>query len=145
MDSSDRDQIFGNSIIFENDYLASNGELVGLNKLIYRINGLYYKEVEAWKVILSITLCGTDEIGLTPERVTKNKGGIRSPDVEKLVSSFRPSAADLKAFNLKDGENDLVYEYHIRETVLEKVSVKIFMFKSSEKLIISDIDGTITK
>lgn len=145
MDSSDRDQIFGNSIIFENDYLASNGELVGQNKLIYRINGLYYKEVEAWKVILSITLCGTDEIGLMPERVTKNKGGIRSPDVEKLVSSFRPSAADLKAFNLKDGENDLVYEYHIRETVLEKVSVKIFMFKSSEKLIISDIDGTITK
>jgi LNS2 (Lipin/Ned1/Smp2) len=145
VDFSDRDQIFGNSIIFENDYLASNGELVGQNKLIYRINGLYYKEVEAWKVILSITLCGTDEIGLTPERVTNNKGDIRSPDVEKLVSSFRPSASDLKAFNLKDGENDLVYEYHIRETVLEKVSVKIFMFKSSEKLIISDIDGTITK
>lgn len=125
--------------------MSSNGELVGQNKLIYRINGLYYKEVEAWKVILSITLCSTDEIGQKPERVNSNKGGLRSPDVEKLVSSFRPSTTDLKSFNLKDGENDLVYEYNVNDSIFEKVAVKIFLYKWTDKLIISDIDGTITK
>lgn len=147
VDIAVRDEIFSLNIIFENDYLTSNGELVGQNILIYRINGLYYKEIEAWKVILGITLCGTEEIGQTPEKVgqRRNDNGLRSPDTEKMVRSFRPSASMLKSFNLRDGENDLVYEYHITESVLDKINVKIYLFKHTEKIVISDIDGTITK
>lgn len=146
VESNNRDEVFSRNIIFENDYLASKGELVGQSKLIYRINGLYYKEIEAWKVMVGITLCGTDQLGQTPERVTQKKGGAqRSPDVEKIISSFRPSGETLKSFNLKEGENSLTYTYYVAQGVLDQVSVKIYLYKSSDKVIISDIDGTITK
>lgn len=141
-----RDEVFCRNLIYENDYLTSRGELIGQNKLIYRINDFYYREVEAWKVIVGITLCGTDELGQTPEKVSKKRGvGLKSPDTEKIISSFRPSGEALKSFNLVEGENNLTYTYYVAGGVLDQVSVKIYLYNSTDKLIISDIDGTITK
>lgn len=143
----DRDEVFTRHIIFESEYLSNNGELVGIGKLIYRINDYYYKEIEAWKVMLGISMCGTEILQSTDKanKSSGKQGGVRSPDVERLISSFRPSATTLKGFNLKDGENDLTYEYYVSDTVVDKVEVKIFVFNPKEKIIISDIDGTITK
>jgi len=142
---------FNQSIVSENEYISSNESIVGKDRLMYRINGKYYRENEAWRVILGYKLCGTN--------VLQNKGadggnfvdtnGSGSQrilsDGEKLVSAYRPSSEQLKRMNLRLGENDLTYEFYLDDTVKETRSVKIFLYDSSAKLIISDIDGTITK
>ena len=42
-------------------------------------------------------------------------------------------------------ENDLTFHINYSNTVVRKLSIKIFCFKQNQKVIISDIDGTITK
>ena len=113
------------------------------------MNGQYYRESEAWKLILAINMCGSD-VDVKQERVvsgpkpTEDRKTV-SPNIEKLVSSLRPSAASLKSFNLRDGENSLAYEYYVTEGVMDKVEVKVYQYNHTDKIVISDIDGTITK
>ena len=148
-ESQMREVLFSRHQMSIPDYLASNGDSVGQNKLIYKINGQYYKEAEAWKLILGVTVCDT-EIAVKTQKVEecpKSPGGKRtiSPSVEKLVNSLRPSVGSLKSFNLKEGENNLTYQYSVTNTVLDKVEVKMYLYKNTDRLIVSDIDGTITK
>lgn len=145
-----REELFRKHIVCPTTFIGNNGDQVGKEKMIYKVNGQYFKEAEAWKMILSINMCGT-EVDAKNERVESAPGspgerrGTSSPNNEKLVSSLRPSAFSLTSFNLQQGENNLVYEYHVTEGVTDKVEVKIYLYNSTDKVIISDIDGTITK
>lgn len=118
---------------------------------MYKIGELYYSEVDAWKVILNSKIAGVD-IPTTQPNLNPNKpsssGNLPSPGLkpaEKLINAFRPSNGLLKRMNLKMGENDLSYEYYISSTTTDKINVKIFLYPHTAKIIISDIDGTITK
>lgn len=152
VDPGIRESHFTKHQTYPTELIGNNGEPIGQGKFIYRVNGEYYKEAEAWKIILGISMCST-EIDAKTEKVvhgpmspmsTQEKKCV-SPKSEKLVSSLRPSVTSLNSFNLKEGENDLVYEYHVTESVVDKVEVKIYLYKSTDRLVISDIDGTITK
>lgn len=140
----ERETEFTKNIVSESEYLASNSELVGKNKLIYRIEGKYYEEVDAWRVILGYNLCGTNVISMvsSPRKTFLPKS---SSDAPLKISTYRPSAESLKAMNLKDGENTIGYEYHVAEGVTDVIQVKLFVYPSKARIIISDIDGTITK
>jgi len=46
---------------------------------------------------------------------------------------------------LKLGENSLVYQYYISPGVVDKVQIKVFVYEPKDKIVVSDIDGTITK
>lgn len=43
------------------------------------------------------------------------------------------------------GENDLVYHVKYSRRVSTTIRVKVYVYDSNSKIIISDIDGTITK
>ncbi len=58
---------------------------------------------------------------------------------------FRPNNKILKAMGLKLGENSLVYQYYISPGVVDKVQIKVFVYEPKDKIVVSDIDGTITK
>lgn len=58
---------------------------------------------------------------------------------------FRPDSRTLEALNLKLGENRLVYQYYISPGVSDRVEIKVFVYGPRDKIIVSDIDGTITK
>lgn len=145
-----REEVFNKHRAFPTEFIGNNGVEVGQGNYIYRVNGQYYKETEAWKLILGINMCST-EIEVKAEKVAE---GTRIPEekkstslnnLDKLVSSLRPSEGDLKSFELREGENDLVYEYYVNDSVLDRVQVKIYLYNSNDKIVISDIDGTITK
>ena len=50
----------------------------------------------------------------------------------------------IRKFNLKMGPNKLVYSVNI-EGKIKSVEGSIYLYDSSDKVVISDIDGTITK
>lgn len=64
---------------------------------------------------------------------------------ELQIETVKPSHNILKQLNLHPGENDLIYRFKYSSTVSSDLSVKIFLYTEDSKLIISDIDGTITK
>jgi phosphatidate phosphatase LPIN len=69
-----------------------------------------------------------------------------------LILSFReyiqtaiPSSDTLKSLNLREGENDLTYVIADNPSQQVEIRVKIFLYASNKRLVVSDIDGTITK
>lgn len=58
------------------------------------------------------------------------------------IKSFGMSSKNLKKLNLKSGRNEIVFKLNGRN---QKLSANIYFWNKSEKIIISDIDGTITK
>jgi phosphatidate phosphatase PAH1 len=145
-DPQEKETLFSSNCI----NLASKSELVGQNKLIYKINGQYHKEPDAWREILTKTVIGASDLcPVSP--LSQNRNRIDSTyfqtamDSDKTIRSFRPSTTNLKRLELKEGENELTYEYYIAEGVLQKICIKIYLFNSTDKIVVSDIDGTITK
>ena len=47
--------------------------------------------------------------------------------------------------NLNLGENSLSYQYYISPGVTDRVEIKVFVYGPRDKIVVSDIDGTITK
>lgn len=62
-----------------------------------------------------------------------------------LIETVKPTSQTLEALKLKMGENDLSYRFSYAKGVFSQIKVKIFMYGPNSRLVISDIDGTITK
>lgn len=59
--------------------------------------------------------------------------------------SMRPSAAELSALPLRPGDNDV--RFVVRSTLqgIQEVSAKLFLWHADDRVVISDVDGTITR
>eukprot|EP01104_Vermistella_antarctica_P009207 TRINITY_DN2349_c0_g1_i1.p1 TRINITY_DN2349_c0_g1~~TRINITY_DN2349_c0_g1_i1.p1 ORF type:complete len:1063 (+),score=241.93 TRINITY_DN2349_c0_g1_i1:157-3345(+) len=58
--------------------------------------------------------------------------------------SLRPSSQQLKSFHLKPGQNRITF-YVKAERGVQQVTSQIYLWSSSDRIVISDIDGTITR
>lgn len=146
-----RPELFERNVVTQDDIVSQSDALVGKNRLVYKIGDVFYSEVEAWKVILNSKIGGAEIPTTKPDADPKkpsssgNLQALGAKPAEKLINAFRPSNGLLKRMNLKMGENDLAYEYFISSTTTDKINVKIFLYPHTAKIVISDIDGTITK
>ena len=59
--------------------------------------------------------------------------------------TLRPSAAQLASLGLKTGINTISFSVHSSLQGTQSVASRIFVFETNAKLVISDVDGTITK
>lgn len=59
--------------------------------------------------------------------------------------SMRPTAAELSALPLRPGDNDV--RFVVRSTLqgIQEVSAKLFLWHADDRVVISDVDGTITR
>jgi len=64
-----------------------------------------------------------------------------SVDGSTSVKSVRPTPAQLAALGLRDGANDIVFEAQNGE----RMSANLFLWGPHARIVVSDIDGTITK
>ena len=75
--------------------------------------------------------------------------GKRITEDDKLFKqkykSFIPSSNQIKNLELKEGPNEILYVVESTTGGIQTLKSRIYLWKSTEKLIISDIDGTITK
>ena len=62
-----------------------------------------------------------------------------------LKKSLKPTSDELKSLGLKDGKNEIKFLVTSRILGTQEVNAYIYFWKYSDKIVISDVDGTITK
>ena len=138
--------LFSKEMISGHSYKDKNADIVGKDILIYKIDDKYYRETEAWRLILGYSITGVDVLGRdTASRKNTFLPKHHSDLGSRLISTFRPTSQTLDLLGFKDGENTIGYEYTVADGVTDIIEVKLYLFHSKAKIIISDIDGTITK
>lgn len=81
----------------------------------------------------STTDMGGDKIKLKP-RFTKKK-----------VRSIAPTSEQLASLNLKEGRNTVTFTFSTAMLGKQQVDARIYLWKWNTRIVISDVDGTITK
>lgn len=64
---------------------------------------------------------------------------------EKYKKSLRLTSEQIEALNLKDGMNEIVFSVTTAYQGTSRCKCYLFRWKYNDKVVISDIDGTITK
>ena len=75
----------------------------------------------------------------------ESTGPVPGQHVVNYKRSFQPLSADLEKLNLKPGANTIVFSTNSRLRGPVTIEAHIFLWDSDSKIVVSDIDGTITK
>lgn len=67
------------------------------------------------------------------------------PPAKLLRKSLRPTSAQLAALNLKPGPNQIMFSASSRLQGVQTVACTLYLWEEDAKIIICDIDGTITR
>ncbi|KAJ7966635.1 phosphatidate phosphatase PAH2 [Quillaja saponaria] len=65
--------------------------------------------------------------------------------VKKMVRETTPASEQLASLNLKDGSNIVTFSFSTAMLGKQQVDARIYLWKWNARIVISDVDGTITK
>uniref|UniRef100_A0A6P4AI66 phosphatidate phosphatase PAH2-like n=1 Tax=Ziziphus jujuba TaxID=326968 RepID=A0A6P4AI66_ZIZJJ len=65
--------------------------------------------------------------------------------VKKVVRAISPTSEQLASLNLKEGRNTVTFTFSTSMLGKQQVDASIFLWKWNTRIVISDVDGTITK
>ncbi|KAL3340485.1 hypothetical protein AABB24_028893 [Solanum stoloniferum] len=92
-----------------------------------------------------------DENVNTAKDISKNTGGDREEDVprpkisKKKIMVTTPAPEQLATLNLKEGKNIVVFTFSTAMLGKQQVDARIYLWRWDSKVVISDVDGTITR
>ena len=78
----------------------------------------------------------------------KDKEELKKSDFnlfKKKYKSFFPSSNQLKQLDLKQGRNDICFVSKTASSGIQTLKASIYLWPSTSKIVISDVDGTITR
>ncbi|KAF3622863.1 hypothetical protein FXO38_31061 [Capsicum annuum] len=81
---------------------------------------------------------------------SKNTGGDREKDVprpkisKKKIMLNTPTSEQLATWNLKEGKNIVVFTFSTAMLGKQQVDARIYLWRWDSKIVVSDVDGTIT-
>ncbi|XP_023002649.1 phosphatidate phosphatase PAH2-like isoform X2 [Cucurbita maxima] len=64
---------------------------------------------------------------------------------KKMVRFISPTSKQLASLNLKEGGNTVTFTFYTAVLGKQEVDARIYLWKSNTRVVISDVDGTITK
>lgn len=64
---------------------------------------------------------------------------------KRKVRSNTPTSEQLASLNLKDGQNTITFTFSTRMLGKQQVDARIYLWKWNTQIVVSDVDGTITK
>ncbi|KAK3006705.1 hypothetical protein RJ639_017802 [Escallonia herrerae] len=94
-----------------------------------------------------------EEVFVDSESVSQNQpagptpisnGGSDSPH-RQLIRTNVPNTEQIASLNLKEGQNVVSFIFSTRVWGVQKVDAHIYLWKWNARIVISDVDGTITK
>ncbi|KAJ6248884.1 lipin [Anaeramoeba flamelloides] len=151
--------------ISQEDYFQ-NPSLIFSEDLIFKIDDKYYPFYLAIQTIMGTLLFNQSlnlEVDFSSTVNTKKEISKFSPKNrkkfqkkrKKIEKNFRkqdlkkkkitPTSEQLKQLNLNYGENIIKFQIKTHLKGIKSMEGKIFLWKKTDRIIISDIDGTITK
>jgi len=88
---------------------------------------------------------GFEKIEKLSYEIGKKPSFIRKDTLSNRVKSTSPSTEQIKMLNLKKGKNDIKFVCRSRLSGEHVLESEIFLWDINDKIVISDVDGTITK
>ncbi|XP_015575335.1 phosphatidate phosphatase PAH2 isoform X2 [Ricinus communis] len=64
---------------------------------------------------------------------------------KKMIKAVTPTSEQLASLNLREGSNEVTFTFSTSVLGRQKVDARIFLWKWNTRIVISDVDGTITK
>ncbi|KAJ4971160.1 hypothetical protein NE237_004259 [Protea cynaroides] len=101
----------------------------------------------------NISCSSNDEVFVDSEPGSQNpplepaptsNGGSETPH-KQLVRTNVPTTEQIASLNLKEGQNMVTFSFSTRVLGTQKVDAHIYLWKWNARIVISDVDGTITK
>ncbi|KAI3743400.1 hypothetical protein L1987_61109 [Smallanthus sonchifolius] len=80
----------------------------------------------------------------SPQPVEASPTSSQSPQ-KQFVRTQVPTTEQISSLNLKDGQNMVSFIFSTRVLGVQKVDAHIYLWKWNARIVISDVDGTITK
>uniref|UniRef100_A0A7C9AMV7 phosphatidate phosphatase n=1 Tax=Opuntia streptacantha TaxID=393608 RepID=A0A7C9AMV7_OPUST len=80
----------------------------------------------------------------TSQGGTTKSESCKSPH-KKLIRTNIPTNEQIASLNLKEGQNDVTFSFSTRVLGVQQVEAHIYLWKWNARIVISDVDGTITK
>lgn len=99
----------------------------------------------------TLTTNTTTTTNSTPPPATPTPLQVKTPPQQQHQShhtykkSLRPSSEQLASMNLQYGKNEIKFVVSSRIQGMQEVSANIYLWKHDAKIVISDVDGTITR
>lgn len=81
----------------------------------------------------------------SPEQEAVSKGGGSVTSHKQLVRTNVPTTEQIMLLNLKEGQNVITFSFSTRVLGLQQVDAHMYLWKWNARIVISDVDGTITK
>ena len=127
----DKFLLFQRHLVPFEEFSHSPWAVLNNNTLLIKMGNKVYTKDEAIPLILSL---------IVYKKEISKVVNSQSRDQNSTLSSEQ-----LRALNLKEGKNEVIYTVNSHLQGEQSVAGSIYLWKSSDKVIISDIDGTITK
>lgn len=70
---------------------------------------------------------------------------VPKPKPEKMMKAMTPTSEQLASLNLKEGKNIVTFTFSTAMLGQQQVDARIYLWKWNTRIVISDVDGTITK
>nr|KYP64519.1 Lipin-2 [Cajanus cajan] len=87
-------------------------------------------------------------LGNSPENTIgtdMNKNDLKPNKLKKKVRITTPTSEQLASLNLKDGMNTVTFTFSTAVLGKQQVDARIYLWKWNTRIVISDVDGTITR
>ncbi|MCD9558490.1 hypothetical protein HAX54_015877 [Datura stramonium] len=111
----------------------------------------------SWSFLLEIRsvknsgLSMDEDVYSDAKNVSNNTGGDREKDVprpkisKKKIMLTTPTSEQLATLNLKEGKNIVIFTFSTAMLGKQQVDACIYLWRWDSKVVISDVDGTITR
>ncbi|KAG8492021.1 hypothetical protein CXB51_015342 [Gossypium anomalum] len=77
--------------------------------------------------------------------IDDDKSLLKSKQMKKMIRAITPTSEQLASLNLKDGMNHITFTFSTPMLGKQQVDARIYLWKWNTRVVISDVDGTITK
>ncbi|TYH71984.1 hypothetical protein ES332_D05G222500v1 [Gossypium tomentosum] len=74
-----------------------------------------------------------------------DKNVLKPKQVKKMIRAITPTSEQLASLNLKDGINHITFTFSTSMLGKQQVDARIYLWKWNTRIVISDVDGTITR
>ncbi|KAJ0028891.1 hypothetical protein Pint_35510 [Pistacia integerrima] len=86
----------------------------------------------------------TESGSLNLQETPTSDGNVESPH-KQFIRTNVPTNEQIASLNLKDGQNIITFSFSTRVLGPQQVDAHIYLWKWNARIVISDVDGTITK
>ncbi|XP_030537888.2 phosphatidate phosphatase PAH2-like isoform X2 [Rhodamnia argentea] len=111
----------------------------------WRIWPFSLKNSKSQKAMYSVRRFGAESVSEIANSLNADKLLPKPTVVKKMARAMTPTSEQLASLNLKEGSNLVTFTFSTAMLGKQQVDARIYLWKWNTRIIISDVDGTITR